>query len=330
MRKRAFTLIELLVVIAIIALLIAILLPALAKAREQAKRSACASNLKQIFTANYEYSQDYGGSFPQTKFEGSGRHFDNETSCNPNVKTGDEDPDIDRSAAQLLILSGSANAWKLVRAEFAQPEIFNCPSSNQAGQKVNTRDNTTGGGVTCFSDFPFGGSGTVVNGINTWTTTDKATSVISYSFVQPYTSFGRGKGSWDMWAADADPRIVMAADQNDGSKPNEVPSGRTAPNIPPATLKAYVNSQNHTGEGQNCTYGDGHVSWSATAYCGVGNDNIYTARAAGDNVSAAGILGSNAGSCKPVNSVSNWDTVLIPVAFNSTFWGGSSANWKPD
>ena len=45
---QAFTLIELLVVIAIIAILAAILFPVFARARENARRSSCTSNLKQI------------------------------------------------------------------------------------------------------------------------------------------------------------------------------------------------------------------------------------------------------------------------------------------
>ncbi len=61
---RGFTLIELLVVIAIIALLAAILFPAFANAREQARRSACLNNEKNIGTALLMYAQDNDEGFP--------------------------------------------------------------------------------------------------------------------------------------------------------------------------------------------------------------------------------------------------------------------------
>jgi prepilin-type N-terminal cleavage/methylation domain-containing protein/prepilin-type processing-associated H-X9-DG protein len=63
-RKRAFTLIELLVVIAIIAILASILFPVFGRARENARRSSCQSNMKQIGLGILQYSQDYDEKYP--------------------------------------------------------------------------------------------------------------------------------------------------------------------------------------------------------------------------------------------------------------------------
>ena len=57
--QNAFTLIELLVVIAIIAILAAILFPVFGRARENARRTSCASNMKQLGLGMIQYAQDY-------------------------------------------------------------------------------------------------------------------------------------------------------------------------------------------------------------------------------------------------------------------------------
>ncbi len=59
-----FTLIELLVVIAIIALLAAILFPVFSRARENARKSACLNNLKQLGLGFQQYTQDYDEMLP--------------------------------------------------------------------------------------------------------------------------------------------------------------------------------------------------------------------------------------------------------------------------
>ena len=66
--KSGFTLIELLVVIAIIAILAAILFPVFARARENARRSSCQSNLKQLGLGFAQYTQDYDERLPLLQY----------------------------------------------------------------------------------------------------------------------------------------------------------------------------------------------------------------------------------------------------------------------
>ena len=64
MKRRAFTWIEALVVIATIAIIAAILFPAFVRSKENAHKSSCPSNLKQVGLGFMQYLQDYDEEWP--------------------------------------------------------------------------------------------------------------------------------------------------------------------------------------------------------------------------------------------------------------------------
>lgn len=65
-RNTGFTLVEMLVVIAIIGILMGILVPSLSRGREQARRTECASNLRQLYLGSMSHATDdrHEGHFP--------------------------------------------------------------------------------------------------------------------------------------------------------------------------------------------------------------------------------------------------------------------------
>ena len=70
--RSGFTLIELLVVIAIIAILAAILFPVFSKVRENARRTVCLSNEKQLGLAILQYNQDADEHYPLLRADDNG------------------------------------------------------------------------------------------------------------------------------------------------------------------------------------------------------------------------------------------------------------------
>ncbi len=115
----AFTLVELLVVIAIIALLAALLLPALKNAREKAKRTVCASNLKQWALAASSYANENDDYLPRSYLTNHGYRFPN------NINDDEANP-------------GYGMTWKQWQAQGITQGLRRCPSSKRFLNEWNT------------------------------------------------------------------------------------------------------------------------------------------------------------------------------------------------
>ncbi len=90
--------------IAIIAILAAILFPVFARARENARRSSCQSNLKQIGLGVIQYQQDYDEKFPVLR----------------GGNTGQQDNNVD-------------GVWAIIQPYLKSTQIYQCPSETNPG-----------------------------------------------------------------------------------------------------------------------------------------------------------------------------------------------------
>jgi prepilin-type N-terminal cleavage/methylation domain-containing protein/prepilin-type processing-associated H-X9-DG protein len=241
----AFTLVELLVVIAIIAILIAILIPTLNSARERVNRIKCASNLRQLGQALRVYNFDHKR-YPRTRASYKlppdwPSHFTNPDAPDP---FADDGPLRDDVTAALFLL---------IRCGYATADIFVCPSTSH--------HKDTFGGKTAQQRSNFEKS-------------NPPGESLSYGYCNPYSpAENHPELNWrsfiipsDTWPAS----YAMAADRNECINNWATPKPDS-----PRELIRQMNSVNHRSAGQNVLYGDGHVIWSDTPFCGYMQDDIY-------------------------------------------------------
>lgn len=116
-RQAGFTLVELLVVIGIIAVLMAILLPVLSKARAAANRTACMSNVRQLYNGLLMYCNANQGYFPTCAMWDDGGAY---------VQMNEDWVWWEGGRP----LSGSAVAQYLAVGEDKLKSLLRCPSDN--------------------------------------------------------------------------------------------------------------------------------------------------------------------------------------------------------
>lgn len=306
MSKRSFTLIELLILVLVIVGLLFLLLPSLNSHTVPANRVHCAANLGQICKSMALYASENAGVFPSIPFT-DGQIVGGDRSIN-NLKKGEtEDPFVDpfptgdRSVSQ--------NLWLLCREQYSLPKMFLCITSEQADQTLELRD-TWLSDPKDFVDFPW---------------TDPA-GTISYSFIQPWSKLSDGHSLAEMWTSEADPRMIIGADANNGQQPDY--GARFGASALPSykNFKKYINSSNHSRQGQNVLFADGRVQFCKTSYVGIQNDNIYTSMAAGTGLAVTKSQGEIQAVAaqrldvrprdqfdQKVNLPDHWDSVLVPT-----------------
>lgn len=265
---KAFTLVELLVVIGIIAVLVSILLPTLGRAREQAGRTKCASNLRQIAIGARLYANENGGKFPRTFYTpGSGLlnsnrgGLGNMPAANPFSRTNPAGPVGSGNVA--------ASAYLLVRGKYVVPETFRCPG-NPMAQEIDPRT------LLEYSNFP-----TPMRNHN------------SYSYAALFPNNNAIRQGWKLDVT-SPPEWPLASDLNAGKGGRNFTNSETqdvtavAYNDSPIAM-AKANSNNHKNQGQNVAYVDGHVEFQTSPFCGplgpgrAWRDNIF-ANTSGTNV----------------------------------------------
>jgi prepilin-type N-terminal cleavage/methylation domain-containing protein/prepilin-type processing-associated H-X9-DG protein len=238
--RRAFTLIELLVVMAIITILLGILLPAIEHVRHQGYIDKCASNLRNIGQAMVMYANENHGSFPRTIYvPGSPMVFGtNPAATDPFQAGGPVANDV------------TAAIFLLMRAEKIPPVFLICPYDDVFEYQADNAE------IDNRSNF-----------------TDQKIN-LGYSFADPYPDAASVNAGYK-WTASVSADFAIASDKNPGTDaPRDDVINISVTSAQSAMEKG--NSGNHEKDGQNVLFGDGHVSWEQTPFCGVNGDNIFT------------------------------------------------------
>lgn len=288
--RRAFTLVEFLVLLGIVVILLSIFIPYISRTREMSNRNRCLANLANLSTLLREYAKREGDArgaalLPSTVYDAQ-NHPNSYTAF-----TGPDDPDPfapntkvqpnDVTASLFLLMRGGY----LANGEDAGLAAFICPSSGDYPDRLT---DSAGHRVKADQRSNF-----------------RSPRNLSYGYCSPFSSAQKFRLNTDWLSSD----FAVMADKGPGKD-------ALLPSNAPALEMRKGNSNNHGEAGQNVLYGDGHVSFQRTPYCGYREkdgriDNIYTAAATTPTTQP--ITGSEQGFFGRKYAPVNWgDSYLVP------------------
>jgi prepilin-type processing-associated H-X9-DG protein len=135
-----------------------------------------------------------------------------------------------------------------------------------------------------------------------YTNFDKIGS-LSYSIATPYFTNNASTAGY-RWNNNLGPEFALMADMNPG-----VIAENSAKSDNAASLQKTYNSKNHGQDGQNVLFGDGHVNFEMTSFCGTNHDGIYNGTAVDPGNGTRTNNGANS-----LDPTSDGDSILLPVA----------------
>jgi prepilin-type N-terminal cleavage/methylation domain-containing protein/prepilin-type processing-associated H-X9-DG protein len=204
---KGFTLIELLVVIAIIAILAAILFPVFARARENARRSSCQSNVRQITLGIKQYLQDYDEKFPTAAVNAGGNPYGWADAIQPYIK----------NEQVLQCPSDSTSASGTPTAGDYTDYFFNNNLSGIGESSLNYVSNTVLNGDATGDTARNPGAGATLSGCNAYSggCTDSANSLALLNAAQRHLdganySFADGHVKWLKGASSTQSPVVYS------------------------------------------------------------------------------------------------------------------------
>jgi prepilin-type processing-associated H-X9-DG protein len=288
-------------------LFLTILIPALARARELSKRAVCAANQRAIGQGYSFYANDGSEGFfltvPHLKVQKGGPvamavRFVGQMGANMTNPTTWKDDTVHPSRSLfLLVANGMCTAKQFV-----------CPSS---GDSEDDLRNTVAGSVMAaqpganrfdFKGYPY----------------------LSYGCQLPFGRYGQPDERLDArmaFLADKGPYFQAGTPRSDGSVPDQpVGTPGAALMIAGATTEAQLlqltndqwrpyNSRNHSMEGQNVLFQDGHVEFVKRPIVGVNYDNIYTVQGPGYTLRGT-LLGRTP--ADKMGPFTDTDSVIVP------------------
>ncbi len=272
-----------LVATAVCVLLVALVPVLLATPRERASRVLCGANLGRIGKAMLIYANDYEGELPHpgTKYTTWGP-LANWLGRDRKAAYGINDAapwDPGHSDGRA---SFSSCFYLLVKYYGAPPRLFVC-LGDVGAQELN------------LSELPPGAVPSGCRLADLWDfgpTMPEATRACSYSYHAPFSLYALTTASDSNSPVAADRNPWLASPAADAKWFPGAGSNFFRPEIEPyygsSAQGRNGNAITHQKDGQNVLFLDGRVAFETRAYCGIGQDNIYTVSDRPQNGSALG------------------------------------------